>query len=71
MKLLHLHIDCIMVEGLPPAGQQQLPGALKEALHELTRSGIADELAGDTRKGMQSLDAGRLPPGATPAQAAT
>jgi hypothetical protein len=71
MKSIHLRIDRIVVEGLPASGQQQLAGALAESLRELAASGIADQFAGNTRKRVQSLNAGQLRPGATPAQAAT
>ncbi|MGB6691940.1 MAG: hypothetical protein WBE76_29200, partial [Terracidiphilus sp.] len=70
MKSLRLHIDRIVVEGLPEAGQRQFASALEAQLRELAGSGIADGFSGNTRKRIQSLDAGQLRPGATPAQAA-
>jgi hypothetical protein len=70
MKSLHLHIDRIVVEGLPEAGARQFRSALEAQLRELAESGIADRFSGNVRKRIQSLDAGQLRPGATPAQAA-
>jgi hypothetical protein len=70
MKSLHLHIDRIVVEGLPEAGARQFRGALEAQLRELAGSGVADQFSGNLRKRVQSLDAGQLRPGATPAQAA-
>ena len=71
MKSLYLHIDRIVVEGLPAAAQRQFVSSLEEKLREFAESGVADEFPGNMRKRMQSLSAGQLRPGATPAQAAT
>jgi hypothetical protein len=70
MKSLHLHIDRIVVEGLPEAGHRQFRSALETQLRDLAESGIADRFSANARKRIQSLDAGKLRPGATPAQAA-
>jgi hypothetical protein len=70
MKPFDLHIDRIVVDGLPPAAKRQFSDALEKGLRDLAEAGIANELAGRSGLSIQSLDAGRLPPGATPAQAA-
>lgn len=69
-KTLHLHIDRIVVEGLPATSQRQFESALKQQLREWARGGIADQFQGNTRRRIASLSAGPLRPGATPAQAA-
>jgi hypothetical protein len=70
MKTLHLHIDRIVVEGLPEANHRQFLSALETQLHELAEGGIANQFSGNTRKRLQSIDAGQLRPGASPAQVA-
>ncbi|HWG19559.1 MAG TPA: hypothetical protein VG225_03450 [Terracidiphilus sp.] len=70
MKSLHLHIDRIVVEGLSAADQRQFAAALEAQLRDLAGSGIANQLSGNVRRRMASLDAGWLRPGATPKQAA-
>jgi|SRR5580658_4044345 hypothetical protein len=70
MKSIHLHIDRIVVEGLPEATQRHFISALEERLREFAASGIANEFSGRARKRIESLNAGQLQPGATPAQAA-
>jgi hypothetical protein len=70
VKSLHLHIDRIVVEGLPESGQRQFLSALETHLRELAESGIANHFMRNTRQRLPSLDAGELRPGASPAQAA-
>jgi hypothetical protein len=70
MKSLHLHIDRIVVEGLPESGQRRFMRALEAQLHELADGGIADAFTRNTRKRIQALNAGQLRAGATPEQAA-
>lgn len=70
MKSLHLHIDRIVVEGLPEAGQRQFASALRAQLHEFAQSGIADEFSGPARRKIAALNAGQLRAGTTPSQAA-
>jgi len=70
MKTLHLHIDRIVVDGLPENGQPQFLRALESQLLELAESGIADQFSRNTRRRLQSIDAGQLRLGSSPAQAA-
>jgi hypothetical protein len=70
MKLLHLHIDRIVVEGLPEAGQRQFASALRAQLREFAESGIANQFSGRVRRKIASLNAGQLRAGTTPSQAA-
>jgi hypothetical protein len=69
-KTLHLHIDRIVVEGLPEKSQRQFESDLKQQLREWALAGIADQFRGNTRQRISSLSAGTLRPGATAAQAA-
>jgi hypothetical protein len=70
MKSLHLHINRIVVEGLPESGQRRFMRSLEAQLYELAESGIADAFPRNTRKRIQVLNAGQLRSGATPEQAA-
>lgn len=67
---LHLHIDRIVVEGLPESGQRRFRRALEAQLQELAESGIADGFEGNLRKHIKALNTGQLRSGATPEQAA-
>jgi hypothetical protein len=71
MRSLHLAIDHILVEGLPVSGQHEFVSALEERLRELAVIGIPEEFAGNTRKRIESLSAGKLRPQETAAEAAT
>lgn len=70
MKTLHLHIDRIVVEGLSPSDQRQFARSLEHELRQLGQSGIAGEFKGNTRRRIQSLQAGILKPGSRAPQAA-
>jgi hypothetical protein len=70
MKVLHLHIDRIVVEGLSESGQRRFARVLESQLRTLAESGIAGEFTRNTRKRLQALEVGQLRPGATPEQAA-
>jgi len=73
-RVLNLHIDRLVVEGLPQAEQRRFAGALERRLRELAQSevggGIADQFTRNARKTIAALDAGQLRPGATAEQAA-
>lgn len=71
MRSLHIAIDRIVVDGLPASARRDFVVALQETLCRLAASGIPQSLANDTYKTIDILTAGRLPPAATPAQAAT
>lgn len=70
MKALHLHIDRIVVDGLPASGQRRFARALEAQLQALAESGIADNFTRNTRKRLQALEVSQMRPGATPEQAA-
>jgi hypothetical protein len=80
MKRLHLHIERVVVEGLPESGQRRFMRALEAQLHEWAGTGgdFADGLthldapvsARRVRQRIRALDAGPLRPGASPEQAA-
>jgi hypothetical protein len=68
-RILHLHIDRIVIDGLPASAQQRFMRALRGGLHELAQSEISAAHSASRRR-IGSLDAGRLSPGATVEQAA-
>jgi len=70
MRSVHLHIDRIVVEGLPETGQRQFSRALEDRLRAWAGSGIADGFASDAWMRIRVLDAGQLRTGATASQAA-
>lgn len=69
-RTLHLHIDRLVVEGVPAHGRQRFVGALESELTKLASDGLAGALAGSRKREIASLDAGTLRHGATPEQAA-
>ncbi len=69
-RVLHIHIDRMMVEGLPMHKQQRFVRALETQLSKLASDGLSDALMGVGTRHISSLDAGRLRAGATPEQAA-
>jgi hypothetical protein len=69
-RALHVHIDRIVVEGLPASGQARFTRALEGRLREMAESGLAAGFKGGTRKRIAGLSAGELRPGATAEQAA-
>jgi hypothetical protein len=70
MKSLHMTIDRIVVDGLPASGRHRFVGALQQRLRDAAQNGISEEFGRDADKRVQSLNAGRLRPKATPDEAA-
>ena len=70
MSSVHLHIDRIVVHGMPRADGRRLAVALEEKLRQWAENGLAGAVPGGAPRAIPSLNAGRLRPGATPAQAA-
>jgi hypothetical protein len=70
MNSLYLHINRIVVDGLPESGQRRFVRALEAELRQLAESGMADGSRRSMRQRIQALAAGQLRPGATPEQAA-
>ena len=70
MRTVHLHVDRVMVDGLPAAEQRQFARALEARLRAWAASGAASQLADGGRVRISALDAGQLKPGATASQAA-
>ena len=70
MRAVHVHIDRMVVEGLPEPQQRQFGRALEDRLRALAASGIADGFASGARVRIPALDAGQLRAGATASQAA-
>ena len=70
MKAVHLHIDRIVVDGLPEARQRQFARALDEQLRQWAASGAASEMTGNRRVRIPALNAWLLKPGATASEAA-
>jgi hypothetical protein len=70
MSSVHLHIDRIVVHGMPRTEGRRLAIALEGKLRQWAESGMAGVVPGDAPRAIPSLDAGQLRPGATPAQAA-
>ncbi|HUB00403.1 MAG TPA: hypothetical protein VMA34_18875 [Terracidiphilus sp.] len=69
MRAVHLHIDRIVVEGLPEARQLQFAGALEKQLRAWAASQAAEGIASHGQP-IPTLDAGLLKPDATARQAA-
>lgn len=70
MNSLHLHIDRIVVDGLPEPEQRRFAQVLESHLDQFARNGVATRFATSLRKTIPSLNAGRLRRGATAEQAA-
>jgi hypothetical protein len=70
MKAVYLHIDRIVIDGLPEIEQRRFAGALEERLRAWAQSGAAGWFAGDARMRISTLDAGQLRPDVTASQAA-
>lgn len=64
---LHLHIDRIVVDGLPAGSQRRFVRALEQQISEAAAS---LPLAAMTSRRLRTLHAGTLRPGSTPEQAA-
>lgn len=69
MRALHLHIERIVVNGLPAPQQRQFVGALEKKLQEMALQGLGASF-GAWRPRIASLDAGVLRPEARAAEAA-
>lgn len=69
-RTLHLHIDRLLVEGLPAHGEKRFVRALEAQLTKLASDGASAAFAGSRVRRMAKLDAGQLRAGATPEQAA-
>jgi hypothetical protein len=70
MNSVKLHIDRIVVHGLPRASGPRFAIALEEKLREWAERGLPGALPDGGPQAIPSIDAGRLRRGATPAQAA-
>lgn len=68
-RVLYLHIDRIVVDGLPASAQQRFTRALKRGLTEMAENGIPPGLTAGKRR-ISSLEAGQLPRGASGERAA-
>jgi hypothetical protein len=64
---VHLHIDRLVVEGLPEAQQRQFARSLEQQLRAWAVSGVTR----NSRVRVQTLSAGILKPGATASEAAS
>jgi hypothetical protein len=69
-RILHLHIDRIVVDGMPASAQQRFMLALRGGLNEMAENGIPPQISASRRR-IGSLDAGCLSSGATAEQAAS
>ena len=70
MKSIHLHIDRIVVDGLPHSARQQFATALEAGLREWAETDIAGRFPGNLRRRIQSLSAAPLRGDRQPARAA-
>jgi hypothetical protein len=68
-RVLHLQIDRIVVDGLPASAQHRFIRALRSGLTQMAENGIPPGTSAGKRR-ISSLDAGRLPRGASAEQAA-
>ena len=69
-RALHIHINRMVVEGLPARAQQGFVRALEKQLGQMACDGLPAAFYGATSRRIATLDAGRLGPGATPEEAA-
>jgi hypothetical protein len=69
-RTLHLHIDRIVVEGLPASRQHQFVRALEGQLTQMAENGLDTAFTRCEQHRIASLNAGQLRPGATAEQAA-
>jgi len=69
-RALHIHIDRMVVEGLPLMGQRRFVRALETQLTQMANDGLPNVFTGGARH-IPAVDAGRLRAGATPEQAAS
>jgi hypothetical protein len=69
-RALHIHIQRMVVEGLPAHGQQRFVRALETQLTKMASNGFANAFTGSGARRIATLDAGRLGANATPEQAA-
>ena len=69
-RTLHLHINRLVVEGLPAHSEKRFVRALETQLTKLAYEGMHEAFGGVCARRIASLDAGTLRVGTTPEQAA-
>jgi len=69
-RVLHLHIDRLVVDGIAAQGKQRFVRALEAQLTRLAQDGLPAALAGGRVRRIGQLDAGPMRAGSTPEQAA-
>ena len=69
-RKVHIHIDRMVIEGLPPHAHQRFVRALETHLTQMVDAQAPRDLFAASSRRIASLDAGRLRAGATPEQAA-
>jgi hypothetical protein len=69
-RVLHLHIDRIVVEGVPASGQQKFVRALEGRTTEWAEVGVPLGLLAQARQRIAAVKAGQLRRGASPDQVA-
>ncbi len=67
-RVVHLHIDRLVVDGLPAGGQKSFLAALESQFRASAERG---DFANNGRVRIASLNAGELKPGSSPAKAAS
>lgn len=68
-RILHLHVDRIVVEGLPEAAQHRFTQALKSGLNRIAEEGLPAGMS-TSRRRISSVNAGPVPPGCSAERAA-
>jgi len=69
-RTLHLHINRLVVNGLPAHSERRFVRALEAQLTKLASEGMKEAFGRDQGRRIASLDAGVLRAGTTPEQAA-
>ena len=69
-RTVHIHIDRMVVQGLPAHAQQRFVRALEKQLAQMVEAQAPHGFASGGSRRISSFDAGRLPRGASPEQAA-
>jgi hypothetical protein len=71
MKTVHISIDRLIVDGLPPSQQRQFLSALERRLRDVASGRLAEAVGSQNRRRhIDTLDAGMMGPGASSEQAA-
>jgi hypothetical protein len=70
-RTLHLHIDRLVVEGLPAHSEKRFVRALEAQLTKLAIHGLQDAFRRGQARRIASIDAGVMRAGTSPEQAAT